>query len=408
MKAVAAALLLTLAALSAHAAIVDARFDPPAADDRHSVDLLLFGEEPTSCVPGSARVVRNGTTIEVHLASLGSACLSAPFYWRYAAPLGVLDAGVYDVAASIDNSKAPAVHATLIVRATEPFRVRPFAIPVSGGTVSLEGGAFFETILGVKFGDRYGSSPGLPTADRVPAPPHPPGTVDVTVLTSTTATATAAVTYYDPAAEPDPALFEPVLFPVAYNGAGWLGSQWVTENLLLSSEVATYFRTPLPCNGCTARVDSSVLALDGNSAAGILLWAVRGTTAALIAQSRVGEVARGGGWTEVPVVRESDFRWLPWSYGSKELRLLNVRLPENARATLRVWALDDPGTVFGPATLTPTRSAPGEPYFAMADVTDALRRSPDVYLNAQKNARVWAMLSITDNETQRVTVVTPN
>lgn len=127
---------------------------------------MLFGEEPAGCVPGTSRVVRNGSTIDVHLQIAGSVCLSVPTSWQFSAPLGVLDAGVYDVAASVDGARTlRIVHSTLIVRGSE-FRVVPAAIPTSGGAVTLEGIDRF-SISAIKFSDRFGDIFG-----GIKAPPH--------------------------------------------------------------------------------------------------------------------------------------------------------------------------------------------------------------------------------------------
>lgn len=158
-----------------------------------------------------------------------------------------------------------------------------------------------------------------------------------------------------------------------------------------SGETQPLFRTPP--------------SLDLNSASGILLWAVRGTTDGLTVQSRFGEVARGGGLTEVPVVRERDYRVsLPYLH---ELRLLRVPVPPNTRVTLRLWALGDLGAVTAPAKLQPAQTAPGEPYFAAADVTGLVKDGNDVSITTGNAVPIWAMLSVTDNATQHVTVITP-
>ena len=81
-----------------------------------------------------------------------------------------------------------------------------------------------------------------PSAD---APPHAAGVVDVSIDTGfSTITAKAALIYYDPASA-DPAVFEPILFPVSFQGPGALGSQWITESFIYANGSTAFFRDQL-------------------------------------------------------------------------------------------------------------------------------------------------------------------
>ena len=124
-------------------------------------------------------------------------------------------------------------HAPLVVRdADAPFTVSPVGAPSTGGQpVQIFVEPWLQLPLSVYFDTTPVNFQTIGDSVVFTPPPHPPGTVDVTLLydPTHTVTAKAAFTYFDPAAPPDPFVFEPVLFPVAYNGPGLFGSSWKTE-----------------------------------------------------------------------------------------------------------------------------------------------------------------------------------
>jgi len=65
----------------------------------------------------------------------------------------------------------------------------------------------------------------------VRAPTHDPGPVDVTIDRGDTTLRSVGAFYYIPvsAEPPNPAFYEPVLFPVIFAGPGAFGSRWDTE-----------------------------------------------------------------------------------------------------------------------------------------------------------------------------------
>jgi hypothetical protein len=233
-------------------------------------------------------------------------------------------------------------------------------------------------------------------------------------------TAKAALVYYDPA-QADPAVFEPILFPLSWKGGGAFGSQWETTNFARLSGEAL-FREPLPCEFCNSRFSGLYVLNTASAPWGAVVYQMRDTGDGSSWLSRLKETAHGEDVaTDVPVVRERDFR--PTSVYFYDLPSV-----ENRRATLRVWTLDPPVSMVVVAdSVLPIamHEIPGSAmWFGSLDLTSHLanaRTYPTndwtyIYLGEDGNLsspasasapRTWAMLSITDNSTQRVTIFRP-
>jgi hypothetical protein len=265
-----------------------------------------------------------------------------------------------------------------------------------------------------------GSSVGSPIV--VMAPAHAAGTVDVTVTDqSGPRKAVAAFTYFDPAAPPDPFVFEPLLFPVAYDGGGEFGSRWQTDNALATGLTLVRLRQPVPVKGrctgdCTTFNWSALLAPQSQS--GLLLWVVRrrlplGTTDDFRASSRITELSRPGSpSTGLPIARERDFR--------SSFIIQDVPLTRSAaRITLRLYALGDvPATAA--VTMTPNngvavnRSVPlalvNGVLFASVDLTPDVSQSGGERMSVAVfggSRKLWGVVTATDNATQAVTALWP-
>ena len=119
--------------------------------------------------------------------------------------------------------------------------------------------------------------------------------------------------------------------------------------------------------------------------------------------------------TEVPVVRESDFRG--------QLRFLNIPVDSRYRVTLRLWSIGDAAqfTAAVDAAAVPQHQLnvskiPGTSMsFGSMDVTSLLTQaggnpaSLTVSLASDLPVppSIWGMLSITNNDTQQVTIISP-
>ena len=400
-----AGIMLLLFTAGAHATLASMHFEPPVCDPLHSVEAIIYGTEGCIIGPTTHTVTREGSTLRIQLIYTSSVCLSVPSSWRYVAPLGTLPAGVYNVVvtATIGGRTSTTNPQTLIVREIGSVRFDRAAVPISGGSIGvIDYGLCPNPYLGqcasaISFdGGRFG------WIDRqhVDVPPHAAGTVDVTVLMedNTRETIKAAITYYDPAAPPDLALFEPILFPIAYNGDGAFGSRWATENAL--NPAKGLFRSSVD--------------LDVSRPEGVLLWALRGTADEADAQSRIRETTQDDMGVEVRVVHDHDFSRPRGDYFTgRGLRIVDIPKRADARYTLRVYSLGDPGGMsVDVKRIALSKTDTDGLWFTAIDVTDLIARktspaSLDLRSSVSYDVPYWAMVSITDNATQQVTIVSP-
>ena len=117
------------------------------------------------------------------------------------------------------------------------------------------------------------------------------------------------------------------------------------------------------------------------------------------------------GGAELPIVRDSGFH-------RGGVVFPQVPLRSGARATLRVYVLDTPEQFSGPGVAvlvngtfakSPVLQPPlnyNDPWRGSVDVAGTA--PVEVRVLAHPFARVWAFVSVTDNVSQRVTLVTPN
>jgi hypothetical protein len=402
------------------------RFDPPAVTAHHSVDAIVSGVWPDGCVPSVKNVALNGSTIRLHLNANhpGVFCTQLVSPYTRLFHLDVLPAGVYTVVAVADqgDTVTELVRTQLVVRDAETLAITPYAVPTSGGGIVISNSFFANPSLvigGVSVPASYDVD-GLLIAK---APPHAPGAVDVIDYQGICAgicekaAANAALIYYDPSAA-DPAVFEPIVYPLSFQGPGAFGSQWTTESFIHASSPAAFFRDGLPCNGCSNSIqfDTKQLTNDSNPW-GHVLYAMRGTTGSLDLASRIRDTSRQSqtAGTEVPVVREHDFR--------AQLRFLNVPVDSRYRATLRVWSFgNSPLTVLVDSTPAqqlwpPLTGIPGTTmWFGSIDVTTLLTLASGnpaslmvtPIASPQLSPPIWGMLSVTNNDTQQVTIISPH
>jgi hypothetical protein len=243
--------------------------------------------------------------------------------------------------------------------------------------------------------------------------------------------------YYDPSAPPLEELFERILLPVIYNGPGQHGSVWATEITARntsewSAPVESWRATQtipssVPVTLATQTIPSSVpVTLDFPSAAGgVFLIVPREAEARLHLNLLVRDLSRqASDWgTQIPVVREGEFR-------TEGIELLNIPIDPRYRLTLRVYgvfstvvgvgaySMSD-GRLHGNAALTlegpcsAPNCASDQPAFAstgsLAALFPALPAEGRVGLRIQAagHSPVWALLTVTNNETQHVTVISP-
>jgi len=400
------------------------RFDPPNPTASRSVDAIITGVWPNACLPLVKSVVITSTTITLHLDATpppGVLCAQSTGPYTRTFHMGIIPPGGYTVTLVADagTTSTELARALLIVRDAETLSISPYAVPITGGTISIANPFFLAGATVTIGGVTVPANSNVDGLLIVDAPPHSPGVVDVTVnSTSGTITSKAALIYYDPAAA-DPAVFESILFPVSFQGPGALGSQWMTESFIYASGPPAFFRDPLPCAGCSRSTSSGSKQLINNGNPwGHVLYALRGTADSLTFASRIRDTSRQAqtAGTEVPVVRERDFRG--------ELHFLNIPVDSRYRVTLRLWSMGD----FPPFLVTvdsiPAKQQqlfvsqiPGTSMsFGTLDVTALIANAANPTIlavttiapNALTSPPIWGMLSITNNDTQQATIVSPH
>jgi len=377
------------------------RFDPPAPANTTPVAMTFSGQWPDGCPAGTGTVARVGQQITVTFPRSEAVCPAVITPFSVTVGLGVLPAGVYDVIVrrSDDSPTSQLASTKLVVRDVTTFTITPIAGPITGGTLLRISKAtpFDVEPLHVSIGGvevpvvrRVGTN-----AIEVMTVAHDAGPVEVRVesVMGGSFVAPAAFTFYDPnAATPDPFVFTQLLFPIDFAGPGAFGAQWITDNYLEDD------------NGKTK------LTVTG-SASGRVVPVLR--TSTVFANSRIRDLSRSAqtAGTEIPVVRENDFR--------DRVRLLNVPTGANLRGLLRVWTTGEPAnSFFLSADQVPTFAPINPP---LAPVQGGLRYGTydfsgflgtsidhlDLSIGVPNGTRVWAMVSITNNDTQQVTVISP-
>ena len=380
------------------------RFDPPTPTNDTTTKLTFNGASPIACLPKlPPGVVVDGGAKRITLQFVfgpGDLCQTLPTPFITSVNLGVLPAGVYDVVAQLalglDQSVLGATK--LVVRDVTTYTISPAFAPTSGGTlVTVNSKEPFDVEpIHVSLGGQDVSITRVfPGTIQFNAPPHAAGPVDLVVesVMGGRHVATAAFTYYDPqAATPDPFVFTWLLFPLDFEGPGAFDSLWTTDNW-----VETWAgKGKLPVTG---------------SASGVVYPVARAETVA--ANSRIRDTSRAtlNAGTEIPVVHEDDF--------TDHIRLLNVPTGKNFRALLRVWTVGEPAKRFFynidqvpslvPST-EPLKPAQGGFLYGTAILTpfvDSPNDHLDISIGAGVGTRIWGMISITNNDTQQVTIISP-
>lgn len=420
MRPLAIALFL-LAAVPAFAAI---ELAPPAPTDESYVVLQVREPWSNVCLPRNPQVSRNGNRIDVAFTvQFEVGCFNRVNFWSADVPLGVLPAGAYDVVVS-----APPVNATVklvVTDATPPVIVEPPVLSSLVPTdvrVSVPGSCLQDGAVVLVDGVTVPSrSDGCSATATFPA--HPPGAVDVTArILADEHTTVAAVRYIDPEATPDPSLFERVLIPVFFNGPGAFGSQWATEVVMVNRSPRPLRWLPRVSGSLPPIPADATVSLEGigNHLTGLVLFLPRGYDVRFAAVFR--DVSREASqWgTELPIVREDEFE--------PTVTLPNVPFDPRYRLQLRIYGIDGHSfrvhvapsssesreiTVAGACTRPNEPCNSRQPAFASVDLGAAfpqlagrqqIRISPATFDFTRK---IWAFVTVTNNETQQVTVMTP-
>lgn len=238
-----------------------------------------------------------------------------------------------------------------------------------------------------------------------------------------------AFVYFSETGPSDYSLFEPLLFPLLFEANGAGGSHWTTQLIVGQGSTTQALITQRPIDAHpyveaqTHRIAQPTL----QYARGYVWLPLRDRFLRSSAALTVRETTRGTAF-ELPVVRESDFK--PY------LQLAGIPRDPRYRVTLRVYSLDEPNPFYpydvevfvaglttfiprGRQELTLTRQRDEEPYFAIIPDLRSIALSnlgrPDldrdstliIQVSGSPSRRIWAFVSVVDNETQQARIITP-
>ena len=408
-------------------------FEPPNPTSATPI-VAHVSVPPTFCPPTPTGVVRNGSTIAITLnfppcpilAPLGTVPLDVPV------SLGTVPAGVYDVVAN-----GTLDHGTLVVRdAVPPFDVVPNVLPTSGGEIHLRSATplvacavgpspiVCQTFAVRLAGETVKATLAANNDIAVVVPPHAAGAFDVTLERgSETLTATAALEFYVPDQIPDLAFFEPVVFPALLTGPGAFGSQWTTDVALRTNfDAVPGLALPMtPAFFDSVPAVGSVTVTGANVPAGMVVYVARQFAPRVFFNVVVRDLSKQSEafGTEIPVVREKDLYDRPFD-------ILFVPVDPKFRVALRIFRIDGGPVarlrIFAADAVQPLVDAdvqltPGPFGYSSLNMPDLLQSVPQlagkgplrIEIDGGKTRRVTsALVSVTNNATQHVTVIAPH
>ncbi|HYO75492.1 MAG TPA: hypothetical protein VE010_03430, partial [Thermoanaerobaculia bacterium] len=347
-----------------------------------------------------------------------------------------LPAGTYTV--TVKSPDVEYVKNTLEVLPA-PFKVSPTALGYAPAEILIEGlpvvdcGRF---CLPLEVRVRNSGATQLATDVRYTAEgaiiarvPQGYGLSDVIVRTPDGVAHTLLQAYTqvsDPTYEGEDA--EWVMFPLNFRGRGAHGSDWRTEIVVRNEGPVTMPAAPLtpgPTPVTALPPGGEVLCPEELDEGGAYLFMPLGAAKWLTFSSHIADRSRSATdrGTEIPVVRREDT--------ASQIRLLNIPIDSAFRARLRVYDYDLPdrqrkltllvaradGTTTRiplqfPSRLCGVEGCDPGPSLVAFDLSSDPRIAGagvvDLTVTAETNdARIWAFVSVSNNETQRVTLFTP-
>jgi hypothetical protein len=265
---------------------------------------------------------------------------------------------------------------------------------------------------------------------NVSVPPHAAGPAAVALKLQGLDTMTfTAFRYFDPSAAPDPAAFDRVLFPVLFSGPGAFGSLWQTDAVIenVSTGVVGEWRTITLANDCPPaapcpgpvqpRATGYVSAASRER--GLLYFPERRHEGLLRYGLHVRDTSRSAQdlGTEIPVItpRQTTF----------DLSLLDIPADTRYRRTLRIYDIDGIersvqvsvmpmgplaiAETFGVALTTGCATAVCDaPAYATINLDPVVAKISAQRVRVrvsspQHDARLFAVVTVTNNDTQHVT-----
>jgi len=347
--------------------------------------------------------------------------------------LGTVPPGIYDVVVGHDGLLVGIAEGTLVVRdALQSFDVRPEVVPLGGGKIVLNGANLLTCVNNVcePVTVTVGGQPATVTSStstliEATVPPHAAGPVALTLNRNASGPVTAFIDYFAPDAPPDPAFFEPVVFPTLVTGAGAFGSQWTSDVSVRND--STLLSLPATSSFLSAVPPFRTLTFTGvNAPAGAVFYASRQVAPLTYFDVLVRDLSRQAQTlgTEIPVVRE-------WDLYGRAIELLNVPNDPKYRVALRVFRLDG-GTNVDVSIYPMQDAGVGEiaadfmtltqpstaSTLTSGSILDLNGKYPQLAGKGPLRIRIfpglvpprsaWAFVSVTNNETQDVTIISPH
>ena len=381
------------------------------------------------CGVGSHSVTRAGNVFKVVL--LDTVCVEViPIPYVYTVDLPPVAAGAYRGEVFFGNANLPEGSTSFVVRERplENFDMHPSAVPTfvgdlrvriadvvipSGGELRVEVGGQPATNV-TRTGSTIWFEP----------PALPEGLHQVVVRSGEAEVTGTHLYYYD---RPERSVFERILFPVLFSANGANGSRWISE-AVVSNPRPWYVETPntlLPLRPCLLYpcgerlYPASIERYEDGFPRCAVLHVPHNEAPDLSFALRVRDVSRQaeGFGTQIPVVRERDF-----THGD-DIALLDVPVDPRYRVKVRLYALDP---LFGTGALITTRDpvtqaskfnrlvvlqrvGEDQHHYAEIDLPPgAANERVNVYISFPLDAFAWAFATVTNNDTQQVTTVTPN
>lgn len=410
----------------------------PVTDRSTDTELLVRGTCVHANVPYAPVVsveANNSIVIEFHRAG-GGLAVAASFGERVRLPM--LNAGTYRIELVTGPLRTEVLASSTLQVLSTAFTVTP-PFGSEGTEVMITGIQELPECQGVCppmdvfFGDakahnlRYG-----PRGELIVTAPRGSGTVPVRLQQGNGQVTVANAFRYGRAFESD---MERVLFPVNFATPGAFGSDWTSLIAVRNDGPVTIDTMPhfwadpaspvLPIPTAIGPGGKGYF-IRRNRDGGEFLYTPRGMEKYLSYASHVVDRSRSelDLGTEVPVVREKDT--------APVIKLLEVPVDTRYRAKLRVYDLDENKTVTlilrdpsgggaiqrgvqltGYETCADAPCFSERPAFGVVDLDTipelrTMANGVDITIVApKKDARLWAFVTVTNNETQHVTTYTP-
>jgi hypothetical protein len=445
---------LVFALFIATAAIAQSvQYEPVAPTTRDAVTLWISVSWSYNCDPDTVKVDVAGHAITVTIVAKKPECSfgfpGPEAYWSGKRTIGPLEPGVYTVATRLDTGSANVI----------PLQQPPLTVRESNDSLILLTTDILPTMTRVhlhidrfmfcitspcpaasfRIGNVSATEVVVPSQNEVIAtfPRLDPGTYDVSPGDNGVTmplVLVAALQVIDPATAPFPQRrsLERILVPVLFSGPGALGSQWTTDVAVTNADVVPidFYRSPFGSAGPLQPGETRVIttSLVGQRPNGLFLYVPRGESRSLQFNALVRDLSRQSEalGAELPIVRE-------WQYFHQRFNLLNVPSDPRFRVALRAYAFGGTAAIMtiykiGEALPIVTDTVaipltPGDPDGASSLViADLVAKYPKlagagplrIQIERQYegnfgpgDAGLWAFASVTNNDTQHVTIISP-